>query len=58
MEVRVYYNNGCDCCEFEYFSKYNRINARGIKEEIEKQLYQRYGSSARYYEIIDFIRID
>jgi len=58
MEVRVYYDNGCDYCEFEYFSKYNRINAKGIKEEIKKELYQRYGSSARYYEIIDFIRID
>lgn len=54
MLVRVFYTNG----EFEYYSNYNRINAKGIKEEIENELYKRYSSRAKYYEIINFIRID
>lgn len=41
MLVRVFYDDGHDYGEFEYFSKYNRINAKGIKDEIKSKMYQK-----------------
>lgn len=57
MLVRVFYDDGHDYGEFEYFSKYNRINAKGIKDEIKSKMYQKYGKRARYLEITDFYRV-
>lgn len=58
MKVRVFYDDGHDNGEFEYFSKFNRINARGIKEEIHKEILQRYGiSRVKYMKVINFYRI-
>lgn len=42
MFLRVCYDNGNDYREFDYFSKYKRINAKGIKEEIESEMFKRY----------------
>lgn len=55
MLVRVLYitENG-DVREFEYASKFDRINAKGIKEEIENKDYMKYG---KHHEIKDFYRI-
>lgn len=58
MKVRVYYDDGHDYGEFEYFSKFNRINARGIKEEIHHELLQRYGiSKSKYIKVTNFYRV-
>lgn len=58
MRVRVIYDTGHDYGEFEYFSKYNRINAKGIKEEIKSQMIRKYGRSGSYYTISQFYRVD
>ena len=58
MLVRVCYDNGHDGGDFEYFSKYNRINARGIKDEMSIEMCKRYGASAKYYEVTCFYRVD
>ena len=58
MKVRVFYEDGHDYGEFEYFSKYNRINAIGIKDEIKIEMHKKYGSSAKYKKIISFYRMD
>lgn len=29
--------------EFEYFSEFDRINAKGLKEEAKNQMYKNYG---------------
>jgi hypothetical protein len=55
MKVRVCYDNGHDYEEFEYFSKYDRINARGIKDEILSEMFSKYG---RKYKIVDFYRVE
>ena len=58
MKVRVCYDDGHDYGEFAYFSKFNRINARGIKEEIHHELLQRYGvSRSRYIKVTNFYRV-
>lgn len=51
MIVRVFYDNGSDIAEFEYYSKYERINAKGINEEIEKQMKKLFGKRANYYVV-------
>ena len=58
MKVRVCYDNGHDYGEFEYFSKYNRINAKGIKEEVKSAMRQRYGKRAYNYIVTDFYRVE
>lgn len=58
MRVRVIYDTGHDYGEFEYFSKYNRINAKGIKEEIKSQMIRKYGRNAYNYDISQFYRVD
>ena len=58
MKLRVFYDNGHDNGEFEYFSKFNRINARGIKEEIHHEMLQRYGiSRVKQMKVINFYRV-
>lgn len=57
MLVRVCYDDGHDFGSFEYFSEYSRINARGIKDEIEHELYKRFGRRAKYVEITQFYRV-
>ena len=58
MKVRIYYYHGDDWGEIEYFSKFNRINARGIKEEVKNELYLKLGKGARYCEITNITRAD
>lgn len=55
MKVRVCYDDGRDYGDFEYFSKYNRINAKGIKEEIKREMLKRY---KKIYKIECFYRIE
>lgn len=55
MRVRVCYDDGINYCDFEYFSNYNRINAKGIKEEIKREMLKRY---KRIYKIDCFYRIE
>lgn len=58
MKVRIYYDNGIDYGELEYFSRYNRINAKGIKGEAKQELVNRLGYQvASNYKIIDLTRI-
>lgn len=57
MKVLVSYDNGTSYGEFEYFSKYNRINAMGIKEEAKQKMVDKFGSHAKYYEIISMSRV-
>ncbi len=58
MKVKVYYDNGTSYGEFEYYSEYDRINAKGIKEEAENKMVNRYGKHARYYEIVKISRVE
>lgn len=58
MKVRVFYDDGHDEGEFEYFSEYIRINAKGIKDEIKIEMYKRFGSSAKYKKITGFYRVE
>lgn len=57
MKVRVEYYINDDRNEIEYCSSYNRINAKGIKEEVKNMLYRQLGSHAKYAEIIDIYRV-
>ena len=59
MKVLVNYDDGHDYGSFEYFSQFNRINAKGIKDEIRDQIVRRYGySRSRYIEVTGWYRID
>lgn len=58
MRVRVIYDDGHDYGEFEYFSKYDRINAKGIKDEIKNTMRKKYGKSAYNYKIEQFYRVE
>lgn len=58
MQIRVILDNGHDYSEFEYYSDFNRINAKGIKDEIRKKIREKFGKSALRYTITDFYRID
>lgn len=58
MRVRVIYDDGHDYGEFEYFSKYDRINAKGIKEEIKDEMRKKYGKRAKYQKIKQFYRVE
>lgn len=42
--------------ELYYFSNYDRINAKGIKEEAKRVLVNKLGNHARNYEIINLYR--
>lgn len=57
MKVCVVWDNGHDTGEFEYFSNYSRINAKGIKEEAKSQMIQRYGYNTRNREIKNIYRV-
>lgn len=57
MKVLVVWDNGHDTGEFEYFSNYSRINAKGIKEEAKLQMIQRYGYNTRNREIKNIYRV-
>lgn len=57
MLIRVFYDNGNDVCEFEYFSKFDRVNAKGIKDEIKNTMYRKYGKSAKYMKIVSYERV-
>ena len=58
MKVRVFYDDEHDNGEFEYFSRFNRINASGIKEEIHHEMLKRYGiSRVKYMKVINFYRV-
>lgn len=57
MLTRVCYDNGHEFGEFEYFSNFNRINAKGIKEEIKTEMFKKYGSQSKYIDIINIIRV-
>ncbi len=57
MRVRVFYDSGHDFGQFEYFSKYNRINAKGIKSEIKSEMRKKYGKSSYHYKIVQFHRV-
>ena len=51
MKVLVLWDDGHDRGEFEYFSKYNRINAKSIKEEAYYEMAKRYGYYTRNRKI-------
>lgn len=55
MAIRVFYDNGNDVCEFEYFSKFDRVNAKGIKDEIINTMYKKYGKS---YKVLSWERVN
>lgn len=57
MKVLVVWDDGHDFGEFEYFSNYSRINAKGIKEEAKLQMIQRYGYNTRNREIKNIYRV-
>ena len=57
MRVTIMYDNllsGLE--ELTYFSKYNRINARGLYEEARNVLIRNFGQKAKNYEILDIFR--
>lgn len=58
MLVRVFYENGEDVRKFEYYSKYERINAKGIEEEIKSRMARVFGKKASYYVIKSYERVD
>ena len=47
-----------DRIELEYYSKYNRINAKGIKEEAAHELFKNFGTISKYVEITGIYRQD
>lgn len=57
MKVIILYDNfQSEKKEYSYYSKYNRINAKGIKEEAKQKLIQTFGNRAKNYEIIEIYR--
>ena len=58
MKVLICYDTGHDYGSFTYFSQYDRINAKGVKEEAQKELIKRKGSGARDYKITGIYRED
>jgi len=43
--------------DFEYFSKFNKINAKGIEEEIDEEGFKRFGCRWWYCVVIDFYKL-
>ena len=57
MQVTIMYDNlQSGLQELKYFSKYNRINARGLHDEARNVLINNFGQKAKNYEIIDIFR--
>lgn len=57
MQVTIMYANFHDGLqELTYFSKYNRINARGLHDEARNVLIRNFGQKAKNYEILDIFR--
>lgn len=57
MKVRILYDNlQTEIREEYYYSKYSRINAKGIKEEAKNKLIERFGKHAKNYDIIKLYR--
>lgn len=57
MQVTIIYDNllsGLE--ELTYFSKYERINARGLHNEARNVLIRNFGQKAKNYEILDIFR--
>lgn len=52
MEVLIVFDNlQGELKELTYYSEFNRINAKGIKEEAKQKLLNTYGYNAKNYEI-------
>lgn len=59
MKVLIVYDNGINASqELEYFSEYNRINAKGIKEEARQTLINKLGRIAKSYTVKAIYRND
>lgn len=57
MKVTIMYDNlQTGVRELQYFSKYNRINARGLYDEAKEILIKTYGQHAKSYKILDLFR--
>ena len=57
MKVTIMYDNFYgEVKELQYFSKYNRINARGLYDEAKEILIKTYGQHAKNYKILDLFR--
>ncbi|MCI8654508.1 MAG: hypothetical protein HFJ48_01340 [Clostridia bacterium] len=58
MKVIVFFDNKVRYDnEFEYYSKYSRINAVGIFQEAKEKMIEKFGKHAENYEIIDISRV-
>lgn len=54
MKVLVEFDNLQGCIqEFVYYSKFKRINSKGIKEEAKRKLVERFGRHAQEYVILN-----
>ena len=58
MLVMVIWDNGCNEGSFEYYSQYDRINAKGIKEEARHEMWKKYRNMSKTMEIVDIYKED
>ena len=59
MKVLVIYDNrNGNQGEFEYISKFDRINAKGIRAEARKEMFKKYGNEARHMSVEYLYRQD
>ena len=54
----VIWDNGCNEGSFEYYSQYDRINAKGIKEEARHEMWKKYRNMSKTMEIVDIYKED
>ena len=58
MLVIVIWDNGYNEGSFEYYSQYDRINAKGIKEEARHEMCKKYRNMSKTMKIVDIYRQD
>lgn len=56
LVIIVYDNLQGELKETKYYSKYKRINAKGIKEEAKQELIKNFGNYAKNYKISSLYR--
>ena len=54
----IYINRSGDQGDFEYISKFDRINAKGIRDEARKEMFKKYGNEARHMYVEYLYRQD
>lgn len=58
MLIRVFFDDNSEIVQFEYYSKYNKMNVKELEKEIRDRMYKIFGEKAKYMPIKKYERID